>query len=77
VGCLPDKDMCPPKQYCNPSTYQCDVGCTDDSDCDPANNLFCNKMTHKCVGCATDLNCPLGSICIASTCVPGCSDSHP
>lgn len=77
VGCLPSNDTCPVGKYCNPSTEQCEVGCTDDSDCNPANNLLCNPQTHKCVGCVEDTSCPLGSICIASTCVPGCNDSHP
>jgi hypothetical protein len=77
VECLPTKDNCPQGQYCSPATFKCEVGCTDDSDCNPAQNLFCNKMKHTCVGCGSDANCPSGSICISDTCVPGCTDSHP
>ena len=76
VGCLPAADDCMQGQYCNPATSQCEVGCTDDTDCDPANNLLCDQTTNKCVGCLDDANCPLGSICVQSTCLPGCSPSH-
>lgn len=77
VGCLPSNDMCAQGQYCSPATSTCEVGCTDDSDCDPANNLFCDTPTHTCVGCVADANCPFGSICISNTCVAGCNGVQP
>jgi hypothetical protein len=77
VGCLPSNDTCPVGQYCDPTKNTCGVGCTDDTDCDPANDLFCDTAAHTCVGCVTDMNCPAGSICIAKTCVPGCTDAQP
>jgi hypothetical protein len=77
VGCLPQNDQCPQGQYCSPATNQCEVGCTEDADCNPESNLLCDTSTHNCVGCVEDANCPLGSICIADTCVAGCNDTHP
>ena len=76
VGCLPTNDLCDPGQYCAPATNQCTVGCTDDTDCDPANDIICNTQTNQCVGCVMDVDCPMGSICITSTCVPGCSPTQ-
>lgn len=76
VGCLPQNDKCIQGQYCSPATQQCEVGCTDDSDCDPVNNLICETSTHTCVGCVLDADCPLGSICLADTCVAGCNGNH-
>ena len=77
VGCLVGNDQCPSGQFCNPATDQCEVGCTDDTDCDPGAGLLCNTQTHKCVGCVLDTDCPQGSICVQDTCVPGCSGSQP
>lgn len=77
VGCLPQEDKCLAGQYCNPTIKQCEVGCTDDTDCTQGSDQNCDVPTHKCVGCVTDTNCNPGSICISDTCVPGCSDSQP
>jgi hypothetical protein len=77
VGCLVDNDLCPPAQYCNPTTDMCDVGCNDASDCSGGGqNLFCDQNTHACVGCILDDDCPGGSICVSQTCVPGCTPNH-
>jgi hypothetical protein len=41
--------------------------------------LTCNTTTHRCVGCTDDADCPLGSVCDATSnaCVPGCNPKHP
>ena len=76
VGCLPMNDTCPMGQWCNPGSQACEVGCTDASDCAMGANLSCDVAKHKCVGCLADVDCMLGSICIAETCVPGCNAQH-
>ncbi|MBK8258414.1 MAG: hypothetical protein IPK82_37850 [Polyangiaceae bacterium] len=74
VPCTPEKDICPPGQYCKPSN-QCEVGCTDNSDCNV--DTVCDTDKHACVGCLIDTNCPVGSICVGETCIPGCSGVQP
>lgn len=74
VPCTPDKDLCPPGQYCKPSN-ECEVGCTEDADCSPTTK--CNPEKHVCVGCLIDTDCAAGSICVADQCIPGCSGIQP
>ena len=38
--------------------------------------MYCNKAAHACVQCIADDNCPLGKVCKANQCVPGCSNMH-
>ena len=61
---------CGPGQYCDEAANACAPGCEDSADC---NALVCNPATHTCGECAVDVDCPLGSICAASACIPGCS----
>jgi hypothetical protein len=48
--------------------------CATNDDCvgDPSAPV-CDPATHACVVCVVDLDCPLGTICAASACIPGCS----
>ncbi|MRG94523.1 choice-of-anchor L domain-containing protein [Polyangium spumosum] len=79
VACLPSPDPflddCGMGQYCNPTSKKCEVGCTIKSDCPGAQ--ACDTMMNKCVGCVIDTDCNAGSICISSTCIPGCSGVQP
>jgi Cys-rich repeat protein len=36
----------------------------------------CDQKIHACVRCLTDSDCPLGRVCKAEQCVPGCTDVH-
>ena len=38
--------------------------------------LSCDPELHRCTGCAVDDDCPAGTICEATVCVPGCSAVH-
>jgi hypothetical protein len=80
VGCLPTEDPlvddCGQGQFCDPTSKQCEVGCTSEFDC-TAGSQACDTLTNKCVGCVIDTECPVGSICVANTCVPGCSGFQP
>lgn len=66
--------MCPPGQYCT-NFNECEVGCTDPTDCMAP--LICNTNENKCVGCVIDTDCPQGSVCFSDTCFPGCSPIQP
>src|SRR6185436_3321391 len=37
--------------------------------------MRCDLTTHECVGCASDADCPLGTVCdgLTQRCVSGCS----
>jgi hypothetical protein len=74
VGCLPANDTCDQGQWCNPQTNACEVGCTDASDCGA--DATCDPNTHQCVACTTNADCAAGTICVSSTCVPGCAPDH-
>src|SRR5689334_4104657 len=37
----------------------------------------CDKTTLKCVQCLTEKDCPMGNVCVAQVCKPGCSATHP
>jgi len=81
VGCIPVANPvldCGIGAWCVPGVGQCQSGCTADEDC-PAMGapLVCDLASHTCVGCVTDDHCPVGSICVGGSCLPGCSDSHP
>src|SRR5438132_816792 len=57
---------------------RCRPGCRVDLDCPPgdAGPGLCDVTTHRCVGCRSDATCPLGTVCIAGSCTPGCSVTH-
>ena len=38
---------------------------------------LCDKMTLKCVQCLAEKDCPVGNVCVAQVCKPGCSAGHP
>ncbi len=79
VECIPSGDPfvddCGFGQYCNGVSKKCQVGCTNKADC--AGAQACEPMTNKCVGCVADTDCNAGSICISTTCIPGCSGIQP
>ena len=84
-ACLPSADTCGLGLYCSETKLECLNGCKSDLDCvsDPqdagsqdAGGLKCNTSTHQCEGCAGDADCPLGSLCANSQCVPGCTPQH-
>ena len=74
VVCTPEKDICPQGQWCTPAN-DCQVGCTDALDCNVMTK--CDVEKHVCVGCIVDTDCPLGSVCVSDTCIPGCSGIQP
>ncbi|MFO0644932.1 MAG: hypothetical protein U0326_01760 [Polyangiales bacterium] len=79
--CTPASDTCPVGQYCSPGLNQCVSGCRNDTDCagmsdGGAGSLHCATASHMCVPCVTDTHCPLGQLCMGSTCVEGCNASH-
>lgn len=67
-GCHPGS--CPLEQYCDVAANACKPGCEDNAGC---TMQLCNPTTHACEDCIVDNDCPLGSICAAAACVPGCS----
>jgi len=76
VQCTPTEGDCGHGKYCDATTHTCEAGCADDSGCTGGSGLHCDPATHQCVGCVTDDQCPLGSICSSSACVPGCTQQH-
>jgi Putative metal-binding motif len=81
VACLEsDPTTCPDGTYCDPGTLDCVAGCDSQQDCDAgsdAGTLTCDPVTHQCVGCLIDDDCPLGFLCQNDTCEPGCTTQHP
>lgn len=77
VGCLPQSDMCPTGEFCNPITKKCVTGCTDNGDCTAAPKTLCDVTANTCVECLLDTDCAAGTICLLNTCVPGCSATQP
>ncbi len=71
VDCTVADDPCAEGNYCDPATNACIPGCIADDDC--GGDLSCELATNMCVGCLEDVECPLGSVCDAGTCVPGCN----
>ena len=66
---------CPQGQFCDPDSGTCQPGCNEDADCTmPA---VCDLADNTCKGCVIDGNCPLGQVCSAGACVPGCNDMQP
>jgi hypothetical protein len=69
--------MCPAGKFCDPATKTCETGCTTEADCiDPA-APHCETSKNKCVECMLDGDCMAGTVCIANTCIPGCSAQQP
>ena len=81
VACLAgDPSSCPEGTYCDPGSFACVAGCDSQEDCDVATDagtLVCDPVTHECVGCLTDDQCPPGLLCSDSSCKPGCTTQHP
>ncbi len=76
VQCVPFGDDCPTGSYCGASDT-CLPGCRDATDCAAGDaGVVCNTTMHMCVGCNTDTDCMLGTVCTTGTCVPGCSTTH-
>lgn len=80
-GCSVTNDTCPGGQYCSATTGTCRNGCKTSAECNAlydASVFTCDSVRHRCVGCRSDGDCPLGMLCGAGTeCVPGCTASHP
>jgi hypothetical protein len=77
VLCLPGPDDdCPSGQFCKvvSAGTVCAPGCKASSEC--FGTLTC--ADGKCVGCASDGNCPLGKLCNTATteCDDGCTATH-
>lgn len=75
VGCTADDDPCLEGSYCDVAQQTCVPGCLDDEHCGGA--LVCDTDTNQCQGCVQDGDCPLGTLCNAGTCEPGCTEMHP
>ena len=79
VGCkTSDPGTCAAGFYCNAATLTCVVGCDSPDDCVNGDGgaLTCDPVTHTCLGCLDDDNCPPGSLCENEQCVPGCTPQH-
>lgn len=75
VECVISNDLCLLGTYCDAATSTCVAGCTDDGDCAPGTQ--CEVVSHACVACSFDAQCLPGTVCVANTCVPGCSPAQP
>ncbi len=76
VRCLPPGDGCAAGEYCVTESLTCASGCRDDAACaasDAGVAGRCDPATHRCVACLADGDCPAGSLCVGSVCVPGCT----
>src|SRR5205823_4455907 len=49
--------------------------CTADT-CKATAQPVCDPDSHACVECLADGDCPLGKLCSAKACVPGCNGMH-
>jgi hypothetical protein len=80
VACKPtDPSTCQLGAWCDPATHKCVAGCDSPEDCPQAADagaITCDTTTHKCVGCVNDTQCPLGQVCKAQACEPGCTPQH-
>lgn len=81
VQCLPTDDTCPAGKYCAKASYSCQTGCKSNADCNAFDGgtgaLGCDSK-HRCSGCKTNGDCPLGTICNTTNtlCVAGCTATH-
>ena len=75
-GCDPAVDTCAPSQYCSAVTKSCLDGCHLDTGC-PATKPHCEVLTHQCVACLKNEDCPSGQACSDHVCVAGCSATRP
>jgi hypothetical protein len=70
-----DRGACVAGQTCEGGT--CVVGCDTDADCAAIGGaaMRCRTSDHTCVGCVSDDQCALGTICDAATsaCIAGCT----
>ncbi|MBI5533535.1 MAG: hypothetical protein HY898_12525 [Deltaproteobacteria bacterium] len=80
VECKPaDPSTCVVGMYCDAATLKCTPGCDSVDDCSTvsdAGTVTCDPNTHKCVGCVSDDQCPLGLVCKSNSCEPGCTLQH-
>ena len=67
------KDACPTGKVCDPTIGGC-VTCASSTDCKTPTPVC---AAHACVGCAVDGDCMAGNVCVAGTCMAGCSGAHP
>jgi len=92
VRCVASADTCPAAQHCDPMTFVCVDGCRSDEGCaaPPGGDggapdggdagipaRVCDTAAHRCVQCRADDNCPAGTRCAGSLCVPGCAADRP
>lgn len=79
-GCRTTPDSCPGGQYCAAATGTCKTGCKTSAECNAmydASVFTCDTTKHRCTGCRSDNDCPLGLVCGAGTeCVAGCTATH-
>lgn len=69
-----DTTTCEQGKWCDPATFTCQPGCDDAQDC--SGGTTCDPLSHACVGCLTDDECPVGQTCQSKVCAPGCTQVH-
>jgi hypothetical protein len=77
VACTPARDVCGAGRYCT-ADDACAQGCGGDQACAASVDDGgvaagrCDPATHACVQCLSNDHCPVGNLCVARACVPGC-----
>jgi hypothetical protein len=71
-GCV-GGEACPGGTYCDEASDACVRGCAADDACTSGECA----STHDCVGCVDDGECAGGRLCVAGSCVEGCSTERP
>ncbi len=81
VQCL-QESHCPMGTVCVGSSSTCEIGCTSDARCPPADDpdrTVCDPTLGphgECVECLSDDECDLGYRCSGGGCVEGCTGDH-
>ncbi len=76
VGCEGDLDCPAAMPRCETTRHQC-TPCRSDADCQALGlPQHCEVPTGRCLECLADAHCPLGRLCVQSTCQPGCNAAH-
>jgi hypothetical protein len=73
-ACSTANDRCAPGFSCDADSLTCARACSGDEDCTAPTR--CDLTSRRCVGCAKDNDCALGTLCRAGACVPGCSEGR-